>query len=559
MVDEVKARIETLKAELAELQGVDAEAKTLEWAKNTSAKAKELKAARAELAAIEEAEAELAEATKPDAPKLVEDPKEPAEVEAPEVDDEVDTEAPAEVEVPEEAPVSDEVVEGGAEVEDAAALTLAASAHDVSPTASAPAVKPVTLTASMSTGSVTVGSDMSREDVLEVLQASMRAGSTEGRGTLLRLNNFAPGTKVLTPEMGPVEATEIIREAVESNQKTQALTAAACFCGPDEVKEDFQAIGSRLRPVAGVFPSVAANGGFRFFRDLAINPDSGATRVWTCDDQDLVDPGDEETWKPCPELDCFDEETVYPYMLVGCTTVNRTQMWAHRYQVDRWLDKLRIEYARTAERALLDIIETDGGTPLEVGAANMAAYGLIAQLDYALGSLAHSLGYQFREADLAGYVAIIPRGMIAAMLADERIRGFRSTLNSEAAIRAHFEQGYGIRLVERLDESSALAATSQATVTALNAGGNIDANGTPLVTPQQRIYLVRPDQWLHAQGSMVSADWHVDNQLLRQNKLQYFWEDVEQLTRTGLEKTHIIDLNGCIKGAFSDLVTPPAC
>lgn len=554
-MDALKAKIEQLKAELAELKAGE---QTAENAVKIIELRAQIKDASAELAVLVEA--------------FEGDDEDEAEAEAP-AEDEAPAEPEAEVEAPVE-PVVEAPAEPVAEVE-APPVALAASAADASPTAhEAPAaadgLKPMVLTASAGTAGLSAGSSLDRDGVMRVLQAaSMGAGrETSGGVRMLEIERWGAGADAPSDSKSAIENTRLIASAREQHlagklTRPVALTAGGCFCGPDELIKETGVVGEMGRPVASLFPSIPISGGFRAMPDLAFNVDNAGSVVqWTCTDQDAVDPGNDATWKPCTELDCFTENEYVPYMVVGCTTVRRQHRWAHPEQVDAWLNLMGVEYDSVAETLLLDKLEADAGVPLTIGATGdlMEAHGLLAKLKYALGSLSFALGYQFREGSgvLERYTVIAPVGMMEAVLADEQIRGFPSGVRTKAEVVAMLEQSYGIRMVERRDESTALKAAAAGTVTALNAGGAIDAlAGSPLL-PTFRLYVVRTDQWVHGEGTLVGADWHVDNELLRQNKMQYFLENVEILERLGPSKTHIIDVPGVILGSYTDLVAPPA-
>lgn len=554
-MNELKDVIVALEAEIVALKAGD---KTLDNARLVLAKKEELATARASLIEIEtafaedEAPAEEAAPAEEEAAPAVE--AAPAEETAPIV--EVVTDEPAEA-----APVEDEVV---VEPEAVIPVALAASGvdTDASPTVEADEQRHpgFTLTAAGNMGGVATGAELTRDKLAAMLNASNTGRHPSGgKVRILEMNRFASDVRVPSSNHGAIENTRIIAEARKNHQQPLSLVAGACFCGPDEVDPSIAAVGRRGRPVAGVFPSIPINGGFRYLRDLAIDPDSGSVNIWTCTDQDAVDPDDPDTWKICSELDCFDEIDVVPYMVTGCTTVRRQQQWAHPEQVDAWLNKLMIEYDRVAERQLLDLIEADATPALVVGNGTMLTHGLLSQLEYALGSLSFSLGYQFRADALAGHTVIIPRGFTQALLTDELIRGFPSGIRTESELRSLITGAYGVNLVERLDESTSQAAAAAATVTNLNTGGAIDTAPPFLQTELTRLYVVKPDQWVHGEGVLVGADWHTDNELLRQNKTQYFWENVEVLERTGVEHAYLVDIEGCINGGRSDLVTPPDC
>lgn len=544
-VEQYKQKIAELEAQLKEVRA-DSELKGVERARKITEIAGELKRHRAELVEVEEAEAALADADKPALEVVAEGGD--------------GTETP--VEVPAEG--GDTAPAETAPAEDAAPVALAASASD-DDDKGGEFVPPVRFVAASTNAGTEMGANLGQDQILTMLQASSKAGT--GRQSLLKVSRFNEADEAVHANKSAIENSRIIANARQKNLQPTTLTAAACFCGPDQIKADFGVIGQLGRPVAGLFPTIPiATGGFTYYPDIAINPDSGSVNLWDCTAQAAVDPNDDSTWKHCSELDCFTPQSALAYMVTACTIVQKTHQWAHPEQVNTWLDKLRLEYDRLAEVALLNIIDDAAGTPLTVGAAagGMLNFGIKAQIEYALAELSFSLGYQFRAAGLAGHTVITPRGLIDAMVADEHIRGFDRGASRAEIVRSVFED-YGVTLVERLDEPNrdGIPAAATATVTALNAGGAIDAQGvepakTPLRPAFSRLYVLRPDQWVHAEGTMVNADWHTDTALLRQNRMLYFWENVELLVQTGLEKPHIVDIYGPINGARADLVTPPA-
>lgn len=464
--------------------------------------------------------------------------------------------------------------DGGEGDEATAPVTLAASAADVSPTAHVDdrELRAMTLTASGSAAAagLTPGAQLDRSGVGRVLQAAASAaGVVTGKTRILEIGRWGDDADVIGEHNTPIENSRKIAEARARHlqgkeNRPVALTAAGCFCGPDELIRETGVVGRRGRPFAALFPSIPINGGFRAMPDLAFNVDTGlrsGVSQWTCADQDAVDADDPTTWKPCAEIECFTEETYVPYAVEACVTVERFHRWAHPEQVDAWINLLGIEYDSLAETLLIDKVETDAGTPLTIGAAGglMEEHGLLAKLIYALGSLSFSLGYQFREGEgvLEGYTLSVPVGMAEAVLADEQIRGFPSNIRTKQELLSRLEQSYGVRMVERLDESTSRKAAAIATVTALNAGGAIDDNATPLLPPTFRMYLIPTGGYVHAEGTLVGADWHVDDALLRQNRMRYFLENLELLENLSVRKPHIIDVPGVILGSYSDLVAPP--
>ncbi len=563
-MEELKATIAELRSQLAELKAGD---QTAENAAKILELRKQITEKDAELVVLAEA-FEGGEGVD-DAP-VEEAPAEEAPAEAPAAPVEAPAETPA---APAEAPAAPAEEAGEEEAAPTGPVALAASASDVSPTASSDSdLKPMTLVASSGTAGIAAGSQLDRDQVMQILTASAQAGTkpTNGNVRMFGIERWGADADAPSDGKAAIENTRLIAAARARHMKGEstrpvALTAGGLFCGPDELIRETGVVGERGRPVAGLFPSIPISGGFRAMPDIAMNVDNAGSVVqWTMTaegDQDGVDASDDSTWKPCTELDCFSENEYVPYAVVGCTTVRRPHRWAHPEQIDAWINLLGIEYDAVAETILLDILESDAGTPLTVGATGgeVENHGLLAKLIYALGSLSYSLGYQFREGSgvLERYTVVAPVGFAEALLADELLRGFPSGIKTKAELLSRVEQGFGVRLVERLDESTSRKTAAAATVTYLNGGGAIDDSNTQLLPPTFRLYVVRTDQWVHGEGTLVAADWHVDNALLRQNKMQYFLENVEILERLGVSKSHIIDVPGAIVGAYSDLVTPP--
>lgn len=572
---ELQERVEALKSELAELREAD---RTLEAAKRILEIQGELKDAEAQIGEFEAAEAVLAELD-----AAGEGGEEDAGAEdgagegegggdAGEPGDEGAGEGEGDAAQPESevveiaaAPVAE--ADGGATVEDREAeLALVASAQgDEDPGAVRGGF---TLTASASNGGVKDGQDISdREQMVDALNATMTAAARPGRdtrgGSIVSVNQFTASDRdrTVSNDRGAIENTRIMDSWLKDGSKPTVLTAAACFCGPDEAVRDIVQVGLTERPVASLFASGPVRGRFNYVRSLSLTAASAtdAVGVWTCTDQDGVDPADDLTWKPCAELDCYTEINVEPYMIKGCTTVSLMHRFAHPEQIDAWINKLRVDYARKAEMALLDEIEADAGTALTVGGAGdtMAAHGILSQVYYGLGAIDSPLHYEHRTDGLEDHVLLVPKGFISQLVVDARLRGF-DLGQSRADIIASIERDLGARIVERRDESTAKAAGYVTAVGELNDGGDIDTAATPTIPPAQRLYLIDTSQWRHGQGTLVSADWNQDTNLIRQNMIQYFWENMEFLERVGERKSHIIDIHGSISGARTDLVAGPA-
>lgn len=558
-MDELKALIADLRNQLAELKAGEVNE---ENASKILELRTQLKNETAKLATFEEAYGDAEVDVEPATPTAEGGEGEGGEAEGDGA--EGGEAAPAEAAPAEAAP---------AEATGPVALAAGGAAVDVSPTAGetgdevTTGPRPMVLTASAGTAGVMPGNELTRELALKVLQASHAAGGRETNGNvrMLEIERWGADAEALHDNRSAIVNTRMIREArsrfIAGEQVRPAtLTAGGCFCGPDELIKEAGVEGRRGRPVASSLPSIPISGGFRAIPDLAFNVDNtGSVYQWTCTDQDNVDDSDDSTWKQCTELDCFTENEYVPYMVVGCTTVRRQHRWAHPEQVDAWINLLGIEYDSVAETLLLDKLAADAGTALTVGAAGdlMEQHGLYAKLIYALGNLDYPLSYEFRSGGLEGFVINVPRGFTKAVLADEQLRGFPSGVRTAGELVARLADGYGVRLIERMDEETSRKAAAATTVTELNDGGPVDDAGTDLLPPTFRTYIYDPTQWVHGEGTLVGADWHVDTALLRRNKMQYFLENVEIAERLGPRKTHMLDIPGVISGSYTDLVPQP--
>lgn len=582
-IQQLKDLIAKLQGEIGDLKKGD---RTKDGAEKLTAKRTELTTAKADLVTAEAEQAEIDKAfedsdedkeTQAPDPQAASGPKE-GEAEPGKTAEEVLAPDPAKDDTGTVTTEGDKSKDGEKDAEGKApAASLAASGADragAGAEGAATGPLPMTLMASgASVGAgVTAGETMDRDTLGKILTASSYAATVPtGKTRILGMNRFGevPGEGVVSDYNTGMVNSRLIAKAraaftAGKGNRPAPLTAAGCFCGPDELIRTTGVVGRRGRPFASMFPTIPISGGFRAMPDLAFNVDTGlrsGVSQWTCVDQAAVDAGDPDTWKPCADLTCFTEETYEPYAVTACVTAERFHKWAHPEQVDAWINLLGIEYDALAETLLIDQVETEAGTPFTIGAAGglMENHGMVAKLIYALSSFAYPLGYQYREGAgvLDGYTLSTPVGMAEALYADEMLRGFPSGVTSKEQIVAKIENGTGVRMVERLDESTSRKAAAAATVIALGAGGAIDANDTPLLPPSFRLYLIPLEGYVHGEGVMVAADWYTDDGLIRQNRLRYFLENLEILVNLSVRKPYILDVPGVIVGAYTDLTEGP--
>lgn len=129
------------------------------------------------------------------------------------------------------------------------------------------------------------------------------------------------------------------------------VTAAGGCCSIPQPIYDQPMIGSLDRPIRNAFDVLAASrGSVQAYPPICL-PDEGAD-VWTCAQDEAVDPDDELTWKSCANLDCDDSEPTVVEALFKCITTGTFQ---ERFAPEQWeafsfqVDKLA---ARRAEARL---------------------------------------------------------------------------------------------------------------------------------------------------------------------------------------------------------------
>ena len=542
-MEEFKTKLEELKAKAAELGSGDLTPEVVAELKQIR---DEINEVNAKIAAVTEAEAlvnEIAETAVPEVKA-----EEPAEEPAAEA---TETETPEPV-----AEATDEVVEEKEEEHQpeaiAAAMNGIESKNDASPDA-----------------------DENRKG-LNIIASSnyegLRIGQALEVGDFSRISKIARSANEATAQKyGQIDLSEHITASVSSrnsaientlamSKRTKdepvSLTAAACFCGPFETMKEVPGLGSEERPVASIFRKVGVTGPFRYVNEVALADVLPGVNQWDCADQAAVDPLDPLTWKDCVDLACATETQVDPYAVVACGIASTHQELSHPELVDDFVMKLGINYARVAERLLLDTLRADA-TVLQ---HNVNGMGLNWELTRVLGHLPLGSTYN-RRLDWENYEVLIPQGVMQLMVADELMRGFSMDEDrAQAKVMAKISQlGYGgVTIIRDVD------ATAEAGIAGLEAGlvspgGTINLDATiDALLPNLPIYIVPTDAYTMGQSTIVEAGWRRDNQLIRQNQVEYFYEGMEFLEKMTNVPSFVVELTGGPNGGYSALTAPPA-
>lgn len=376
------------------------------------------------------------------------------------------------------------------------------------------------------------------------------AGVKQTFGTIQRHSN----EEAVSSRKSAIENTLLMSRPKEEAAALAALTAAACYCGPNEVDKSIESRGRDERPFAAAFRSVPFTGPFDYVREMNLGAVANGVTLWDCDKQDDVDANTPATWKPCVTLDCGDSVTVTPYAIPACGLFSTFQQLSHPELVDDFINKLGIYYARLAEQALIDKVRADN-TYLTY---NPTGQGLLNQVSGAIGHLSSVAGYT-RRLGWEDYTLFLPPGMVTALVADEHRRGFSRGATRENILAQIRDLGVG-NVIEMIDlDTTAEPDLLTAAGTYIDPGNTVPLNICDL-PPSWTVHLVPTDAYVRGESTLVEAGFERDTSLVRQNMVQYFFEGHEFIEKRDPEVPGwTIELGGAATGATSALVTPEAC
>jgi hypothetical protein len=140
---------------------------------------------------------------------------------------------------------------------------------------------------------------------------------------------------------------------LDSFVSPEAVVAAGGCCSLPQPIYSNPVQGSTDRPIRNALPTLGATRGkFTFFPAICLPVDGFG--VWTCEDDDLVDEADPDTWKQCAEVDCDETDEVGVDAVYSCVTVGNYQT---RFAPEQWqgyLAALAIQNARRGEVLLFE-------------------------------------------------------------------------------------------------------------------------------------------------------------------------------------------------------------
>ena len=140
---------------------------------------------------------------------------------------------------------------------------------------------------------------------------------------------------------------------LDSFVSPEAVVAAGGCCSLPQPIYTNPVQGSTARPIRDSLPTLGATRGkFSFFPAICLPVDGFG--VWTCEDDELVDEADPNTWKDCAEVECDLTEEVGVDAVYSCVTIGNYQT---RFAPEQWqgyLAALAIQNARRGEVLLFE-------------------------------------------------------------------------------------------------------------------------------------------------------------------------------------------------------------
>jgi hypothetical protein len=273
---------------------------------------------------------------------------------------------------------------------------------------------------------VRIGNDI-RDDATwrDLAEAFAAAGGSLKRGK----ENVARITSEFDPGRTLSRNIEADTRLVDSFMSVDAVKSAGGCCSlPTPIYEN-PVFGSLSRPIRDSLNTlgVQGRGAVTFFPAICL-PDSGAD-IWTCADDEAVDPEDPETWKDCLAVECDAPETAEVDGIYTCLTVGNFQQ---RFATEQWEGIIRavsVRQARIAEVNLFTKMREAVSTT-----HTAVAYGsTYVNLINAVGLAASAIRQDQRLDDSVMLHLWVPSWLRSAIYADLRVNALNTGRDSVEA------------------------------------------------------------------------------------------------------------------------------
>lgn len=357
-----------------------------------------------------------------------------------------------------------------------------------------------------------VGADAGFRDLARAY-ADSRSSNRSGQNRIARIATTYSEDRSLTGSK--VNNTRL----VDSLLSPEAVSAAGGCCSlADPIREN-PVLSSTARPIRDSLPTMGApHGAVDFFPAMCLD---GSIEPWTCEDDALVDPANEATWKPCVDLECEEKQTVNVYGIPVCATVGNFQQ---RFAPEQWEAKLRVLsalQARAAEIALFNAMRL-GVSTTHTGQASGSTYVNVLNT---ISLAAATIRQDQRYLDVMLHVWL-PDWIRQAIRADLRTRKTGDQADSVEATDAALASALA-------DEGVNVTYSPDVNPIEEESPGQVDGPLTPY--PGTASGVIAPEgHFSFLDGGTLDFGTEIrDHDLNRQNKLSAFAESFEGLLARG--------------------------
>lgn len=203
--------------------------------------------------------------------------------------------------------------------------------------------------------------DASFFNLAEAFRDASSRSLKSGKERVARIETSYADERTLTGKIG--SDTRL----VDSFMSPEAVVAAGGCCSLPQPIYTNPVQGSTDRPIRDSLNTLGATRGkFTFYPAICLPVDG--VGLWSCEDDELVDEADPETWKVCAEVDCDEAEEVGVDAIYTCVTIGNYQS---RFAPEQWqgyLAALAVMNARQAEVALFTKMRAAVSTTHQVDA-----------------------------------------------------------------------------------------------------------------------------------------------------------------------------------------------
>lgn len=203
--------------------------------------------------------------------------------------------------------------------------------------------------------------DASFYNLAEAFRDASSRSLKAGKERVARIETSYAEERTLTGKIGA--DTRLL----DSFVSPEAIVAAGGCCSLPQPIYTNPVQGSTARPIKDSLPTMGATRGkFTFYPAICLPVDG--VGLWSCEDDELVDEEDPDTWKTCAEVDCDEADEAGVDAIYTCVTIGNYQS---RFAPEQWqgyLAALAVMNARQSEVALFTKMRANVSTTHTVDA-----------------------------------------------------------------------------------------------------------------------------------------------------------------------------------------------